>query len=262
MTPNSWLTILGFFLFIAPGLLFDLIGAHRKVPRKESTFTEISRVALVSTVCSVAAFATVLLFAAVCARQNWQVLPVPSAMLKQGNSYIADNLVRISVTAIAIAALALIFAALLTLVAHSKKLERIYATLLKLVDGKDSQVFYDSAWHRTFKVLPPQNSSVHVRVTLTNGTVWSGGLRDFSPDMEVADRELVLQPPIMCKPTHRDADGKHTRIRLDDKWQFVILRGSDIVSIAVSYEAVSDTTASSDTTPVAAAAHGSTNALT
>ncbi|MGW5441433.1 DUF6338 family protein [Nocardia asteroides] len=232
MTPNSWLTILAFFLFIAPGLLFDWISAYRKVPRRESAFAEISRVALVSTGCSVAALVTILLFAALFNWRDWKPFPVPSAMLKQPSTYIADNLVRVSVTMIVIAALALTFAWALS--------EIVYR-------GGKGQVFYESAWHRAFKVHRPDNALVHVRVVLTDGTIWSGCLLDFSPDMEVADRELVLQPPIMCKPVHRDPQGKRNHIRMPGKWQYVILRGSEIVSIAVSYEPAAPTTPASPT---------------
>ncbi|MFI6573948.1 DUF6338 family protein [Nocardia fluminea] len=235
MTPNSWLTILAFFLFIAPGLLFDWIGAYRKVPRKESTFTEISRVALVSTACSVAAFVTLLLCAARFAWQGWKPFPVPSAMLKQPNTYIADNLVRVSVTMLVIAGLAMGFAWLLS--------EIVY-------HHDEGKVFYESAWHRAFREYrPSKDVRVHVRVTLTDGTIWFGCVRDFSPDMEVVDRELVLQPPILCKPTHCDSDGNRMFIPMPGRWKFVILRGVEIVSIAVAYAPPLPTTGDQGGTP-------------
>ncbi|MGW5456241.1 DUF6338 family protein [Nocardia sp. NPDC003979] len=215
------MTILAFFLFIAPGLLFDWISAYRKVPRRESTFGEISRVALVSTGCSVVALMTILLCAGLFSWWDWKPFPVPSAMIKQPSTYIANNLVRVGATMIVIAVLALFFAWLLTVVVYR---------------GEKDKVFYESAWHRAFKEHRPDDALVHVRAVLTDGTIWSGCLLDFSPDMEVSDRELVLQPPIMCKPIHRDAQGKRNLMRMPDKWQYVILRGSEIVSIAVSYE--------------------------
>ncbi|WP_132370380.1 DUF6338 family protein [Nocardia alba] len=230
------MTILAFFLFIAPGLLFDWISAYRKVPRKESTFTEISRVALVSTACSVAAFLTLLLCAALLALQDRKPFPVPSAMLKQPNTYIADNLVRVSVTMIVIAGLAMVFAWLLTAIVHH---------------GDKGKIFYESTWHRAFREYQPtKDMRVHVRVTLTDGTIWFGCVRDFSPDMEVLDRELILQPPILCKPTHRDSDGNRVRVRMPERWKFVILRGAEIVSIAVAYAPPLSTMADQGGTPL------------
>jgi len=45
-----------FFLFVAPGALFNILSRQRRVPNTESAFLEISRIALASLGFSTAAF--------------------------------------------------------------------------------------------------------------------------------------------------------------------------------------------------------------
>ncbi|GAA3129038.1 hypothetical protein GCM10020255_002170 [Rhodococcus baikonurensis] len=54
MTPGTWLTVLAFFVFVAPGLLYDLASVTKRTRRHETVFTEISRITLMSTLCSAA----------------------------------------------------------------------------------------------------------------------------------------------------------------------------------------------------------------
>ncbi|MBF6522820.1 DUF6338 family protein [Nocardia farcinica] len=99
MTPSTWLTLIAFFYFIAPGLLYDRLTAHKTAKRRESAFTEVSRVALVSTLCSAGGFLLIWGFAGICAWQDWKLLPDPSAMIKQGSVYFADNFLKVLITA-------------------------------------------------------------------------------------------------------------------------------------------------------------------
>lgn len=48
MLPSSWLTVVSFLLLVAPGLLFDLLAARRRVGVSESAFREVSRIVLAS----------------------------------------------------------------------------------------------------------------------------------------------------------------------------------------------------------------------
>jgi MFS family permease len=48
MVPASWLAVLFFLLFVAPGLLFDLLSEKRCAGIAQSGFREISRVVLAS----------------------------------------------------------------------------------------------------------------------------------------------------------------------------------------------------------------------
>ena len=49
MIPNTTGAVLAFFLFVAPGLLFDLLSERRRAGIPETSFREASRVVLAST---------------------------------------------------------------------------------------------------------------------------------------------------------------------------------------------------------------------
>jgi hypothetical protein len=46
--PSSWLSVVLFFLLIAPGPLFDLLADKRRALAKESAFRELGRTILAS----------------------------------------------------------------------------------------------------------------------------------------------------------------------------------------------------------------------
>jgi Family of unknown function (DUF6338) len=48
VVPGSWLSVLLFFLLVAPGLVFDLLSQRRRAGSPESGFREVSRVVLSS----------------------------------------------------------------------------------------------------------------------------------------------------------------------------------------------------------------------
>src|SRR5688572_19801907 len=59
MTPEGWGSALAFLLFVAPGIAFDLLSRTRRAAAGESTFREVSRVALSSLAFSLPALAVV-----------------------------------------------------------------------------------------------------------------------------------------------------------------------------------------------------------
>lgn len=67
-------------------------------------------------------------------------------------------------------------------------------------------------------------------VKLKNGSTWAGRVAKYSPDPDLADRELVLEPPLAARK-----DSTVDIKPLNAKWTRVILSGPEIVSIAVSY---------------------------
>jgi len=87
MVPGSWLSVLLFFLLVAPGLLFDLLSERRRVGSPESTFREISRVVLSSLAFSGVAFAVLVILRIV--HPSW--LPDPRRLLEPKGSYARDH---------------------------------------------------------------------------------------------------------------------------------------------------------------------------
>jgi hypothetical protein len=56
-----------------------------------------------------------------------------------------------------------------------------------------------SACTQVFKRDCPKGHNAYVRVRLEGGTIYSGLVANFSSDLEVDGRELVLAPPIASK---------------------------------------------------------------
>ncbi|MBF6435497.1 DUF6338 family protein [Nocardia cyriacigeorgica] len=222
MTPNTLLGIVAFFHFVAPGLYYDRKAARKRVKPPETTFGEISRVALVSTLCSLPAIVALGTFAAVAGRRGWTWFPDLSALFKQGNSnYYADNLIKVTVTVVLTAAVAL-FAAELSF----RWLHR----------NEQGIMTFESSWREVFRVKAPAGTIAYARIGMKDGSVWSGRVVAFSRSPEVSDREIVLAPPIFRKPK-QNPDGTYRPIVEYPKiYQRVILKDAEIGYIAVKYE--------------------------
>ena len=60
-----------------------------------------------------------------------------------------------------------------------------------------------SLWHQLFTLNLPNESTIpQARVKLKNGSVYVGLVVDYTPDFEMANREIVLGPPFYSKPKH------------------------------------------------------------
>jgi Family of unknown function (DUF6338) len=100
---GSWLSVLLFFLFVAPGLLFDLLSERRRAGFSESAFREVSRVVLGSLAFSGFAFALLAILRTV--HPAW--MPDPKRLLEPRNSYAKDHYLLILRTLVLQGSLAL-----------------------------------------------------------------------------------------------------------------------------------------------------------
>jgi len=214
MIPSTWLAVILFLLVVAPGLFFDLLGARRRVGVAESAFREIGRVALGSL-----AFTLVTLVVLMCVRGLFPtVFFDPRAMILGGNAYLADHYDQVIVTIVA----ATVVSHLLAFGLH-KSLARRHGEAFRKV----------SAWGEAFRDGVPPGHAVFVRVRLAGGLVYTGQVENFTADLPMADRELLLRKPLAVKP---DADSALTA--LPAAYERVILRGSEIEVISVEYRPV------------------------
>lgn len=221
MTPNTWLGIIGFFFFVTPGLYYDRKAAHKRTKPPESTFAEISRVALVSTLCSVPALMLLAGVTWLFAWQGWKGMPDLRALITQGTSYFANNLVSVSITFVVTAAVALLTAEL----------------SFRWIHRNDKRtISFESAWRKVLSEERPEGSVPFVRVSMKDESVWTGQVAHFSSSPEVGDREIVLEPPITRKAKPKP-DGTH-RVSEEFPPQYarVVLKYSEIAYIAVRYE--------------------------
>src|SRR6266511_2567769 len=87
MVPGSWLSVLLFFLLIAPGLLFELLSERRRAGFPESGFREFSRFVLGSLAFSSFAFTLLAILRTV--HPAW--MPDPRRLLESRDSYAMDH---------------------------------------------------------------------------------------------------------------------------------------------------------------------------
>lgn len=220
MTPNNWLGIIAFFFFIAPGLHYDRKVVRKKVKPRETAFAEVSRVALVSTLCSVPAFLLLGGFVAICAWRDWELLPDPKAWIKQGSGYFADNLLKVSIACLAVAAVSLVIADLAFRWNHRK-------------DPGD--ITFESSWREVMRRRRPAGTVPHVRAAMKDGSSWTGRVAFYSPDMELADREIVLSPPLYRTPKTEPSEPYRTTIDFPEEFEHVVLKDSEIAYLAIKY---------------------------
>lgn len=218
MIPTTALALLSFFALVAPGLFFDLLLSKKRAERSETAFREAGRVVLVSAWCSLVSIPVVL--GAGAALRTWAPngqdwVPTARKVAVGERVYIADHLAGLSLMGLLFVAASLGASSL------------TYWVIYRHDPGQVSRV---SVWRKVFRDDAPSGAYPLVRVRTLSGTSWSGRVAHYSPDLETADREIVLSSPISMK----GPSGKSNQ--LPQKWSRVILRGDQIDSIAVQYQ--------------------------
>jgi hypothetical protein len=213
LVPSNWLSVVLFLLLIAPGLLYDLLAQRRRVEAPESAFREISRVVLASL-----AFSGIGLLVV----GGLRTLK-PDSMLDTGRlldhpqTYLVNHY-RLGIRALAIQTGVALGAAALT---H-----------WHLARKHGSGLRPRSTWTKVLRDERPNGMVPFVRVKVNNGTIYIGQVAHFTADLDVADRELVLAPPLFSKR----AGGPLANI--PEEWQRLVLPASSIESIVVQYRAL------------------------
>lgn len=94
MIPETIGAVVGFLIFIAPGVLWELLRERVRPPMDGSPFREASRVALMSVVLSGSAVVVV-----AGARALWPPLLLdPGALIRDGGQYVGQEYARIAWT--------------------------------------------------------------------------------------------------------------------------------------------------------------------
>lgn len=213
--PSSWISLVIFLVFLAPGVHYRRLSRRRRTPAAESVLAETGD-AIVSSV----------------------LLGMPSTLIVTVSSQLVTGkapdlgLVASGLSTSStdgwIGLLACIIGYLVVAVA--------IAYFFDWFMGRTSRatiVTHDSMWWGTFVDSPEGFKKVVATVEMKNGSVWSGEVLDFSPDHTVADRELVLCSPISYKPALGDS---FDEVDLDR----VVLRGVEIGSLGIKYGAAED----------------------
>jgi hypothetical protein len=215
MIPSTFLSGVAFLFLIAPGVLWDLLAKRRKVSSIESTFRETSRVVLSSSalsLLSVAIMTVIGLF-----RPNWFLSP--RSFLSNPEQYY--RLHPLIVWRVII--LEALIAVLLVLIPN--------ASLLRKQGWRLREV---SPWQKVFRIDLPEKHYASIRVRLLSGKIYVGRVSDYTPDFEMADREIVL-----CQPLWSEREDK-SQAKFPDDWQRLIIPATSIETISVQYLKIPD----------------------
>lgn len=207
MLPDSLISLVAFLLLIAPGLLFDILSARRRAVRKDSAFTEVSRIVLWSLLFGAVSLGIVSLLSLALPDVVFEITSVVS----RESGYSGEDRLRLAWTVVAMAALAC---------------GQAYALHRWLMRGR-RPLRLVSVWEKILKDDIPKTDSCYVRVGLSSGESFAGIVTDFAADIETGDRELVLGLPIV----YWSSSG--TKKLLTPVWQRVVIHEREVRWITV-----------------------------
>jgi hypothetical protein len=210
LVPTTWLAVLFFVLLIAPGLLYDLLSEQRRLRAGESGFREASRTVLASLIIS--SLSVGILVAIRLVQPRW--MPDPNSLFSGAGDYVTNHYRLILRTLF----LEGIFALSIAAGFHWILTRRVRARLRTV-----------STWTRVFREDCPEGFLPHAQIRLSNGMTYIGQVGHFTADLETADREIVLVPPLYVKKP----DGQFKD--MPSEWQRVVLSGASIDSLTVQY---------------------------
>jgi hypothetical protein len=210
MVPDSWLSILFFLLLIAPGLFHDLLDRRGQIRPDESAFREISRTVFTSIVISAVSFSLLAVVRAI--RPEW--IPDPRLFFSRPGSYFADHYGLVLRTFLIEGVVGLTIAGGYSLIRNASRSDQLKSV---------------SSWTRVFRDDRPKGTRPYVQVRLADGTTYVGQVGHFTADLQTADRELVLVPPLFVKkPGGALKD-------MPSEWQRIVLAGESIQNMVVQY---------------------------
>jgi hypothetical protein len=235
---STWLSVLLFLLFVAPGFLFDLLSERRRASYEESAFGEVSRVVLASLSFSLAG----VIGLAVIRALRPALMPDPGKLLAQHRDMYIAHHSALLLRALAAQVLLAFGAAALTNWLLGKR--HGSGTIRKM-----------SAWQTVLRHKLPKGHDAYVRVRLSGGIVYTGLVYAHSPDLDLDNRELILRQPMSSKLPGGELSP------VPGQFKVVAIRGSLIETMSVEYRPVAARRQGSPHVPAAAAARTSRQAV-
>jgi hypothetical protein len=193
-------------------LLFDLLASQRKVGVPESAFREISRIALASLAFSLVGIWAVIGLHAL--DSDWAPALDKAVTDK---AYLSSHVRQVAIAATIGTVVSLAAAWLTNLIVRRTQ--------------KAPKLGSDSLWTEALRRDVPEGTYPMVWVRLLSGQTYLGRLRSYTADLDLADRELSLAPPLFL-----ELPGREALVPLDDQgWQRMVFPGTAIAALAVVY---------------------------
>jgi hypothetical protein len=221
MVPTSIGGIAVLLLIVIPGLHYELLRERHRAGRDDSTFVEISRVLLSGFLLSSTAFFILGLM-----RFIGPDAVIDTRRLLEDKNYSSSHLILIAWSGFWFLTLTLTAGALMA---------------ARWPSDTGFRSATESAWVYTFARTPLDAAEkqglafpyIRTEITLKSGDKYGGLIANYSKNIDMADRELVLEGPL----TIIRKSGGQTESVDNPRWHRLILPASEISSILVLYEA-------------------------
>lgn len=235
MTLDSVVGIVAFFLFVVPGISYELLRRRTLLPVEESAFVQISRIALSGALLTALTVSLLIVVGAI----SPAALLDPAALIRGGSSYVAGNLGLIGKTLVLHVLVATLLAAIACDIRAAPRQVKIHRGTalfgLTEIDVKPG--------HKPW-----------LAVHLKNGDEILGYYYGATTELDPDKRELVLQSPL--KVGDPKVGGPPL---MAPHWERVLILGREIEYMSVAY--VDSNVVTSDKWYVKAAAWVRENAL-
>ncbi|HEY9412211.1 MAG TPA: DUF6338 family protein [Jiangellaceae bacterium] len=218
MIPESLATLYAFLALVAPGLVYQLVRERVRPTIRETAFREASRVALTSLIFTTASILTLALIGRLAPQ-----LVVDVNAWATSEDYVADHL----------------WLAASSIFAEVTLASGLAAASAKFVGKRDGKarrsIEKHGVRHQLFKGGVPADSAAWVLAELIDGTrVW-GFVHYYTIDEGLDQRDISFSGPGLIVQKDRDSEKKE-----EEYWKHVVIKGSDIVSMKVAYEKISN----------------------
>jgi hypothetical protein len=211
--PDTLGALIAFLGLVAPGLLFEMLRERRVPASEESAFREASRVALMSLVFTLFALAVLTITGLL--EPHW--LPDVDRWINCGASY-AKAHYRLILRAV-----------LLELLIAGAAVVLLDLALSKWGSGQ-GELSSTSVWYHVFRTDRPADHGSWVHAKLSDGSEIWGFVQWYTYDNSLDDRELSLSGPGLKIKRTPDSEAQEL-----PEWNSLIVRGSDITYMTVSY---------------------------
>jgi hypothetical protein len=212
LIPSTVGAFIAFLGLVAPGLVFQMARESRRPSHAETTFRELSRVALTSLIFTLASLALL-----ACWRLAWpgQLIDV-RAWLTRGQAYLSNHLVVVSFTLVLEVALACLLA---------------FVAAEVLSRSSRAHISPYGIWYKVLRDERPNGTKAWLALHLTDGTELTGLLRHYTEGEVLERQEIAIGGPHMMRLT---PDGKLSNI--GENFDTAVVRGDQILYMVVRYQ--------------------------
>lgn len=211
LVPSTVTSVLIFLLVVTPGIATELLWQRTRPRRDESTFVEIARVLLAGVVLT--SLSTALL--ALLRLAVPQAVVDTGALLSDRQDYISHHAGQVVRTLTGLPTLALLLG---------------IAAVDLLTPARAKQIAQETLWHSAFTRTAPPGTRSFLSIQMKDGATITGYQAGYSTEPDPAKRELLLAAPLSVRHAQSAKP-----VTLDGAWQRMLIAGSEISSVVVTY---------------------------